>query len=79
MIEIKVNTIETDGHKQTISVESSAKHSGTYGEFVGEMYHVFEVLDKTDHEVFRDALNRYMIHRIVDKLENDDESEGEEC
>lgn len=78
MIEIKVNTIGDKGNKQEIQIESRAKHSGKYGDFVREMSAVFGALDKTDHEVFRDALNDYLLDRMVDTLKELDESEDED-
>lgn len=78
MIEIKVNTTEDNKHVQEINVESRSKHSGSYGGFVKEMCAVFIALDRTSHEVFRDALNDYLLDKIIDGIKEMDESEGED-
>ena len=82
MIEIKVNTVDVNNGKAKITVESCAKHSGTYGGFVTEMVAVFESLEKTDREVFKDALHDFLAERIINELDNlcdsEDESEDDE-
>lgn len=77
MIEIKVHTTENDEKRQAINVESRAKHSGTYGDFVREMSAVLGALDKTDHGVFIDALADYLMDKAMDNLKKMSESEGE--
>ena len=78
MIEIKVNTMDDKGSKQKISVESRAKHLGTYGAFVREMSAVLGALDKTDHGVFINALTDYLMEKAIDNLKKCDESEDED-
>lgn len=78
MIEIKVNTVQNGNKKSVINIESHAKHSGSYGAFVAEMRAVFGALEKTDEGVFRDALNDYLLDRVIDTLKESDESEGED-
>lgn len=78
MIEIKVDTMDDKGSKQKISVESRAKHSGTYGAFVREMSAIFGTLDKIDHGVFIVAITDYLMVKAVDSTKKCDESEDED-
>lgn len=78
MIEIKVNTVNSENKKSTVSIETCAKHSGKYGAFVAEMKAVFGALDKTDHGVFIDALTDYLMENAIDNFKKMYESEDED-
>lgn len=80
MIEIKVTTKKIDDSECVVRVEGCAKFLGKYSLFLEEINAIFNFLDKNDHKSFNDALNRFLIDRIMDKLDelDEDESEGED-
>lgn len=76
MIEIKIN----DEVDNKISVETKVNLNCSRGYAKECFISIFETLDEVDHKLFSDALNRFMIDKIMDKLDEieDDESEDEE-